>query len=61
MSHPEMEYHTMGVRLDSEGNVESTRLSKCTLLEHIRFCLRAAVLTKVGERVQYPELGSLYR
>lgn len=34
-------------------------LRAATLEEHVRYCLRAAILTRRGERVREPQIGSL--
>ncbi len=46
----------------SPGSQDFSRgLTRSSLEEHVKYCLRAAILTEQGERPLYPEIGSRLR
>lgn len=49
-----MHYYTLQARDAGKTAV----LSRASLEEHIKYCLRAAILTRIGERALLPTLGS---
>ncbi len=51
---------TYQILTPSTGDFTST-LCRCSLEEHVKYCLRAAILTTRGERPLYPTVGSRLR